>query len=233
MCYADSAPGSPRRRPPCRARWTRSRQLAPSRLRYVFRCHPCRRASVGTVQDGAAVPQSRAGAALADQPTVPTTPRQGQGSADIGTRIVHVLSPNSPLASTICVYTSRLNPAVFGVNSTLGIRRKGLSAGSGSFGKEIQNGADAPTAQFGQEGALVDGACLALLMSRPTSGIRESSPLPIIPLVAVKPQYRSDSAKHPGGLLGGASGLRPTTVSSALDVELGHLAFDDAGVGAE
>ena len=80
--------------------WTRSRQLAPSRLRYVSRCHPCRRASVGTVQDGAAVPQSRAGAALADQPTVPTTPRQGQGSADIRTRIVRVLSPNSPLAST-------------------------------------------------------------------------------------------------------------------------------------
>ncbi len=55
---------------------------------------------MGTVQGGAAIPQSRAGAALADQPTVPTTPRQGQGSADTGTRIVHVLSPNSLLAPT-------------------------------------------------------------------------------------------------------------------------------------
>jgi hypothetical protein len=44
-------------------------------------------------------------------------------------------------------------------------------------------------------------------------------------------QYRSDSAKDPDGLLGGTSRLRPATVSSALDVELGHLAFDDARVG--
>jgi hypothetical protein len=46
-----------------------------------------------------------------------------------------------------------------------------------------------------------------------------------------KAQYRSDSAKDPDGLLGGTSRLRPATVSSALDVELGHLAFDDARVG--
>ena len=58
---------------------------------------------MGTVQGGAAAPESCAGAALARQPAVPTSPRQGQGSADTGTRIVRVLSPNSLLAPIIRV----------------------------------------------------------------------------------------------------------------------------------